>query len=59
MNDILGQVKTVLWGFMGVGGRRKDARPPASPLITIAVAFVLVAILLGGLFVLARYAAGV
>lgn len=56
--DILGQVKTVLWSFVGIGGRRKEERQKVNPLAVIVIAFVLVALFLALLFAAARWAAG-
>lgn len=55
--NLLGEIKTVLWSFVGIGGRKRPPGGRGSPWITIAVAFVLVALLLGTLAGLARYAA--
>lgn len=57
--SILGQVKTVLWSFVGIGGGRREERNKANLLVVIALAFVLVALFLGTLAVVARHAAGI
>jgi hypothetical protein len=55
--SLAGQVKTVLWSFIGIGGRKKEERNHASPLVVIAVAFALVSLFLATLAVIARHAA--
>ena len=55
--SILGQVKTVLWSFVGIGGRKREERNQANLLAVIAIAFVLVGLFLGTLAVVARHAA--
>ena len=54
--DIVRQVKTVLWSFVGLGGRqdREQPGPAANPLVLIAVAFVLVILFLGTLALIAH-----
>ena len=54
--DIWRQVKTVLWSFIGIGGRKRGEENRVNPLVVIAVAFVLVAALLGTLAFLAKQA---
>jgi hypothetical protein len=56
--NILGQVKTVLWSFIGIGGRKPGERDKVNLVVVIGVAFVLVALLLGTIFFIARHAAG-
>lgn len=56
--NIPGQVKTVLWSFIGIGGRKQEERDNDNPLVVIAVAFLLVALLLGTIAFVARHAAG-
>jgi hypothetical protein len=55
--SLIGQVKTVLWSFVGIGGRKREERDRANLLVVIAVAFVLVACFLGTLAFVARHAA--
>jgi hypothetical protein len=54
-------IKTVLWSFIGLGGRRNrsEGKPVGNPLILIPIAFVLVVLFLGTLAVLARVAVSV
>lgn len=52
--NVWNQVKTVLWSFIGIGGRRKDAK--VNILVVIAVAFVLVVLFLGTLAFIAKQA---
>jgi hypothetical protein len=54
----LGHVKTVLWSFIGIGGRKKGDGTAPNLLAVVAVAFTLVALLLGTLAWVARSAAG-
>lgn len=56
--SIIGQFKTVLWSFIGIGGRKREERSEAHLLAVIAIAFVLVALFLGTLALVARHAAG-
>ncbi|MEJ8857931.1 DUF2970 domain-containing protein [Variovorax robiniae] len=54
-------VRTVLWSFIGLGGRRADAdaRTEGVGILTlVGVALVLVLLLVGGLIALARFVAG-
>ena len=55
--SLAGQVKTVLWSFIGIGGRKKEERNQASFLVVVAVAFALVSLFLATLAVIARHAA--
>lgn len=56
--NILNEVKTVLWSFVGIGGGRDQTQARKShPWLIIATAFVLVCVLLAALAVLARHAA--
>ena len=57
--SITGQFKTVLWSFIGIGGRKREERNQANLLAVIAVAFLLVALFLGTLAFVARHAAGI
>lgn len=57
--DILRQTKTVLWSFIGLSGRKRADQPALNPLVLIGVAFVLVALFLGTLALVAKHAAGV
>jgi hypothetical protein len=53
-------LRAVLWGFIGLGGRSKDASirlENANPLPLIAIAFAVVLAFLGCLVALARFAA--
>lgn len=52
--NILRQVKTVLWSFVGIGGRKRGEENRINPLVLIAVAFVLVALFLGTLAFIAK-----
>jgi hypothetical protein len=56
--NIFGQIKTVLWSFIGIGGRKRGEENRINPLVVILVAFVLVALLLGTIAFLAKHAAG-
>jgi hypothetical protein len=56
--SLIGQIKTVLWSFVGIGGRKREERNQANLLAVVAVAFVLVALFLGTLALVARHAAG-
>ena len=61
MSKYLRYLRAVLWGFIGLGGRRADAddRVDQSGAIpTIVIALVLVLLLVAGLIALARFAAG-
>lgn len=52
--NIVRQVKTVLWSFIGIGGRQRGEENTINPLLLIAVAFVLVAVFLGTLAFIAK-----
>jgi hypothetical protein len=54
-------IRTVLWSFIGLGGRRdrSEGKQAGNPLLLIPIAFVLVVLFLGTLAVLARVAASV
>ena len=52
--NILRQVKTVLWSFIGIGGRKPGEENRINPLVVIAIAFVLVALFLGTLAFIAK-----
>ena len=52
--SILRQVKTVLWSFIGIGGRKRGEENKVNPLVLIAIAFVLVALFLGTLAFIAK-----
>jgi hypothetical protein len=54
---IMSEVKTVLWSFIGLGGRGRTKAPKVNPLVVIIVAFVLVFLILGVLALVARHAA--
>ena len=54
--DILRQARAVLWSFIGLSGRKRDDVPAVNPLVVIGVAFVLVALFLGTLAVVATQA---
>lgn len=61
MSNFLRSLRTVLWGLIGLGGRRAaaDARVDrAGALPMIAIALTLVLLLVVGLMALARFAAG-
>ncbi|MET4579926.1 DUF2970 domain-containing protein [Ottowia thiooxydans] len=56
--NILLQIKTVLWSFLGVG-RRKDMaqiHERGSPIVLVVVAFGLLLVFVGGLALLAHSA---
>ena len=55
--SLIGQVKTVLWSFVGIGGRKREERAQVNLLAVIAVAFVLVGLFLAALALVARHAA--
>lgn len=57
--NILKEVKMVLWGFIGLGGRNRADLPSGRPLVLLATAVVLVVLLLGGIAALAMLAAAV
>ena len=57
--NIFRQVKTVLWSFIGIGGRGREGAEKPHPIVLIAIAFVLVVLFLGVLVVVAKKAAGV
>jgi len=52
--NIWPQVKTVLWSFIGIGGRKRGEEHKLNPLVVIAIAFVLVGLFLGTLALVAR-----
>ena len=58
--NLLRQIKTVLWSFIGLGRRQDMADIPerGNPLVLILIAFVLVLMFLGTLALIARSAAG-
>ncbi|MDM0021995.1 DUF2970 domain-containing protein [Variovorax saccharolyticus] len=61
MSKYLRYLRAVLWGFIGLGGRRADADQrvgQAGVIPTIVIALVLVLLLVAGLIALARFAAG-
>lgn len=61
MSNFLRSLRAVLWGLIGLGGRRAaaDARVDrAGALPMIAIALTLVLLLVVGLMALARFAAG-
>lgn len=61
MSKFLRALRVVLWGFIGLGGRRADADQRMNQIglgTILAIAAVLLALVLGGLFALARFAAG-
>ncbi|MGO4395382.1 DUF2970 domain-containing protein [Variovorax sp. M-6] len=62
MSNFLRYLRAVLWGLIGLGGRRADADErvdQAGAVPTIAIALVLVLLLVVGLIALAKFAAGV
>ena len=62
LSNALRVLKAVLWGFIGLGGRQADAESrldgAGGLLPLVLVGLVLVVLLVGGLIVLARFAAG-
>ncbi len=58
--NLIRQVKTVLWSFIGLGRRQDMAEIPerGNPLVLILIAFVLVLLFVGTLVFIARQAAG-
>ena len=58
--NLIRQVKTVLWSFVGLGRRQDMAEIPdrGNPLLLIVIAFVLVLVFIGVLVFIARQAAG-
>ena len=61
MSKYLRYLRAVLWGFIGLGGRRADADQrvgQAGVIPTIVIALVLALLLVAGLIALARFAAG-
>jgi hypothetical protein len=54
--NLMRQIKTVLWSFVGLGGRQDKADVPerGNPLVLILIAFVLVLLFLGTLAWIAR-----
>ncbi len=61
VSKFLRYLRAVLWGFIGLGGRRTDADArvdQAGAIPVIAIALVLVLLFIGALVALARFAAG-
>lgn len=62
LSNFLRVLKAVLWGFIGLGGRRSDAEKrlegAGGPLPLVLVGLALALLLVGGLIALARFAAG-
>jgi hypothetical protein len=61
MSKFFRYLRAVLWGFIGLGGRRADADErvdQAGAIPTIAIAMVLALLLVAGLIALAKFAAG-
>lgn len=62
LSNALRVLKAVLWGFIGLGGRRADAESrlegTGGLLPLVLVGLVLLLVLVGGLILLARFAAG-
>ncbi len=58
--NLIRQVTTVLWSFIGLGRRKDMAEIPerGNPLVLILIAFVLVLMFVGTLVFIARRAAG-
>ena len=58
--NLIRQVKTVLWSFVGLGRRQDMSEIPerGNPLVLILIAFVLVLVFIGVLVFVARQAAG-
>lgn len=58
--NLIRQVKTVLWSFIGLGRRQDMAEIPerGNPLVLIVIAFVLLLLFVGTLLFIARKAAG-
>ncbi|MBN9372809.1 DUF2970 domain-containing protein [Hydrogenophaga sp. YM1] len=56
--SITREIKTVLWGLIGVARRSRLEAPSDHPLVLIAVAFVLVLVFLGTLAFIALQAPG-
>ena len=58
--NLIRQIKTVLWSFIGLGRRQDMAEIPerGNPLVLILIAFVLVPLFVGTLVFIARQAAG-
>ena len=58
--NLIRQVKTVLWSFIGLGRRQDMAEIPerGNPLVLIVIAFVLLLLFIGTLVFIARKAAG-
>lgn len=57
--NLIRQIKTVLWSFIGLGRRQDMAQisERGSPLVLVLIAFVLVLVFLGLLALVARWAA--
>lgn len=59
MSKFLRALRTVLWSFIGLGGRQADAEKRTDQvglMPLLLVAFILVLVLIVGLVMLARYA---
>ncbi len=54
--NIAREIRSVLWGFIGVARRSRLEAPSDHPLVLIAVAFVLVTLFLGALAFIAAQA---
>lgn len=52
--DIWRQVKTVLWSFAGLSGRKRGEDHRINPLVVILVAFLVVIAFLGAIAFIAR-----
>lgn len=52
--NIWRQVKTVLWSFIGIGGRGPGPDNKVNLLVVVAIAFALVALLLGALIFIVK-----
>ncbi|MGC4397343.1 DUF2970 domain-containing protein [Hydrogenophaga sp. T2] len=53
---VMREVRTVLWGFIGVARRKRLEGPQGHPLVIIAVGFCGVAVFMGLLALLAHWA---
>lgn len=56
--NIWSQVKTVLWSFIGLSGRKRSEVQKVNLVVVLIVAFVLVVIFLGTLAFIAKQVAG-
>lgn len=56
--DFWRQLKTVMWSFIGLSGRKLGDEHKINPLVVIVMAFVIVALLLGTIAFIAKHAAG-